>query len=335
MKHYLITTPDGIDAISFTESETPKPGPNQVLVKIHANSLNFRDLIIPMGGYPRNDTLPMIPLSDGAGEVVEVGSEVTEFKTGDRVMGNFFQNWIKGELKDAEVGSALGGSINGTLAEYAVFNADATLRVPEHLSYLEAATLPCAAVTAWNALQSANLKAGDTVLLLGTGGVSIFGLQLAKAQGANVIITSSSDEKLEKAKSLGADHLINYRQTPEWSEKVMEITDGHGVDNVLEVGGEATLSHSIASTRIGGTISLIGIVTGLEMELSNLLFLRNQTMRGILVGSTEMFQAMNKAIIQNKIRPVISSTFGFDEAKDALGHLAGASHVGKVVIAHS
>lgn len=332
MKHYFITSTDGIDAMQLLERDVPTPKPHQVLVKIHANALNYRDLLITQGGYLRSDKRPIIPVSDGAGEVVAMGTEVTNFAVGDRVAGNFFQAWNTGDLPDAAIDTALGGAIDGTLAEYVTLDADATVLLPDHLSYEEGATLPCAAVTAWHALQAAQLKAGDTVLLLGTGGVSLFGLQFAKAQGAEVIITSSSDEKLEKAKALGADHVINYQQHPEWSAQVMEITNGRGVNNVLEIGGAATLQQSIASAGLYGTISLIGLVTGFEMQMNLMLALRMQKIQGIYVGSTEMFRAMNRAIAQHNIKPVIDKVFTFDEAKAAYHHLAQAGHMGKVVI---
>lgn len=334
MKQYLITSADGIDAMELREVDTPKPKSDEILVKIRANSLNYRDLIITMGGYPRSDTCPVVPVSDGAGQVVEVGSDVTGFAVGDRVLGNFFQEWHNGELKDEQAGSTLGGGIDGTLAEYVTYKAAGAVHIPDHLNYEEAATLPCAAVTAWHALQKANLKAGDKVLLLGTGGVSMFGLQFAKAQGAHVIITSSSDEKLAKAKSLGADELINYKQHPEWSEQVMTLTNGQGVDTVLEIGGATTLLQSMASTRMGGTISLIGLVTGADMQMNLLPALRMQTIYGINVGSTQIFKDMNRAISQHKIKPVIDRSFAFAEAIAAYHHLQSATHIGKVVITH-
>ena len=334
MKQYLITSADGIDAIERNEADKPKPKPDEILVKLRANSLNYRDLVIPVGGYLRNDKCPVVPLSDGAGDVVEIGSDVTDFSVGDRVAGNFFQDWTKGTLIDKEIDSSLGGGIDGTLAEYVTFKQKAAVHIPDHLNYEEAATLPCAALTAWHALQKGNLKAGDKVLLLGTGGVSMFGLQFAKAQGAHVIITSSSDEKLAKAKALGADEGINYKTHPEWSEKVMELTNGHGVDNVLEIGGETTLLHSFSSTRVGGTISLIGLRSGTDLPMNLVPALRLQTIQGIYVGSTEMFKEMNKAISQHKIKPVIDRSFALDEAKAAYHHLQSANHIGKVVITH-
>ncbi len=334
MKAYQVISPDGIEAIERIERAEPEIQPDEILVRIKATSLNYRDLMVTQGGYIHNDVRPIIPLSDGSGEVVEVGRSVTKFKVGDRVAGNFFQEWRDGKLTDKTLGSALGGAIDGTLAEYAVFRAHGAVHIPEHLSHEEASTLPCAALTAWHALQAGKIKAGDTILFLGTGGVSIFGLQFAKAHGAEIIITSSSDEKLEKARELGADHIINYRKHSEWSKQVLKITDGRGVDNVLEVGGAGTLEQSIASTGLHGTISLIGLVAGAEMQITLAPALKMQNIQGIYVGSTAMFEAMNRAIALHQIKPVIDKKFAFDDAKSAYHHLEGATHVGKVAIIH-
>jgi NADPH:quinone reductase-like Zn-dependent oxidoreductase len=334
MRAYQVQTPDGLEDIKLVELAEPEIAADEILVKMKACSLNFRDLLIPQGGYARNDIRPIIPVSDGAGEVVAVGGSVATHKVGDRVVGNFFQEWIEGPMGMAGLHSALGGSINGVLADYFVLKANAALPIPEQLSYEEAATLPCAAVTAWHALVSiGNLKAGETVLLLGTGGVSIFGLQLAKALGANVIITSSSDEKLEVTRSMGADHTINYREHPDWENEVLKITDGNGVDNVLEVGGVGTFEKSIASAKVNGTVSMIGLLTGFDGPAFNLSVIFNLLhIHGIYVGSVEMFKAMNKIIFDHKIQPVIDKTFAFSDALDAYRHLAAAKHFGKVVI---
>ncbi len=334
MRAYQVQTPDGIEAIKQVELPEPEIAADEILVKMKACSLNFRDLLIPAGGYVRNDVRPIIPLSDGAGEVVAVGSDVSSFKTGDRAVGNFFQDWVSGQIGLDGLHSAMGGSINGTLADYFVLKAHAALPIPEQLSYEEAATLPCAAVTAWHALVPlGNLKAGETILLLGTGGVSIFGLQLGKALGANVIITSSSEEKLERVRKLGADHTVNYSEHPNWDEKVMEITDGQGVDNVLEVGGVGTFEKSIASAKVYGIISMIGLLTGFEGPAFNLTVLFNLLrVHGIYVGSVEMFEAMNKVILGNKVKPVVDITFPYSDALDAYRHMAAARHFGKVVI---
>jgi len=334
LRTYQIQTPDGIDAIKQIELSRPILAADEVLVKMKACSLNYRDLLIPLGGYVRNDVRPITPLSDGAGEVIAIGSDVTTVKAGDRVMGNFFQDWVSGPMNTAGLHSALGGAINGTLSDYFVLKAHGTVSIPEHLSYEEAATLPCAAVTAWHALVSlGNLKAGETVLLLGTGGVSIIGLQLAKAIGAKVIITSSSDEKLERARTMGADHLINYRKTPEWEQEVLAITGGKGVDNVLEVGGVGTFEKSIASTKVNGIVSMIGLLTGAEGAAFNLSVVFNLLkVHGIYVGSVDMFNTMNEFIAKHSIKPVVDKVFSFSNAQQAYHYLAEAKHFGKVVI---
>ena len=334
MRAYRVHTADGIDAIQQEELDIPSLGDNEILVKMKACSLNYRDLLITMGGYVRNDVRPITPLSDGAGEIVSIGKSVSKFSLGDRVIGNFFQHWVNGEVDDKGLNSALGGAIDGVLADYFILQEDCTVKIPEYLSYAEAATLPCAATTAWHALVSVGeLKADDTVLLLGTGGVSIFGLQFAKAMGANVIITSSSDEKLALAKEMGADHTINYKAHPDWEEQVMEITQGRGVDNVLEVGGAGTIEKSIASTRVNGTISMIGILSGLENPAVNLSVLFNLLrIQGIYVGSTEMLESLLKLMSEHQIRPHIDKRFAFSEAKQALQYVAAAQHFGKVVI---
>jgi NADPH:quinone reductase-like Zn-dependent oxidoreductase len=306
------------------------------MLKVHANSLNYRDHFIVKGGYPRNDKRPLIPLSDGAGEVVEIGEGVSRFKPGDRVAAIFFQEWISGDPTEAGLKSALGGGYDGMLAEYVVLNENGLVSIPVGMEYTEAATLPCAAVTAWQALVTlGNLKAGDTVLLQGTGGVSIFALQFAKIHGARVIITSSSDEKLERARAIGADFTINYKQSPEWEKEVLRLTDGKGVDHVIEVGGPGTLDKSMLCTKINGTVSLIGVLTGFQGSISTALAILNQLrLQGIDVGSRDMFEAMNWAIEANQLRPVIDRSFVFEEALDAFRYFQSAKHFGKVVITH-
>jgi len=334
MKAYQVQSSDGFKDIKQIEIEKPELAADEILVRMKACSLNYRDLLIPLGGYPRNEMCPVIPLSDGAGEIIATGSSVKQMKPGQRVMGNFFQNWVDGPVGEEGLCSALGGGINGTLAEYFVLKEHGTIVIPDYLSYEEAATLPCAAVTAWHALISlGNIKQGDTILLLGTGGVSIFGLQIAKAHGANVIITSSSNEKLQRAKEMGADHIINYVEKPDWEQEVMSITNGQGADNVLEVGGPGTFEKSIASSKIYGTISLIGILSGLEGAAFNLgVALNLLKIHGIYVGSVEMFSDMIKCMEKYKIKPVIDRVFPFEKALDAYQHLYDAKHFGKVVI---
>jgi len=324
----------GVDALTIVDRPVPKPLYRQVLVKIAACSLNYRDLLIVRGGYraPVRDNL--IPLSDGAGEVVEVGPGVTRVKIGDKIAGCFFQRWPGGE-PDASLGaSALGGSLDGMLAEYAVLEEDGVVAIPQHLSLEEGATLPCAGVTAWYAIMHhAKLVTGQTVLLQGTGGVSIFGLQLAHAMGITTIITSSSDEKLARAKALGATFGINYKTTPEWDRAARELTGGRGVDHVLEVGGVATLTRSFNAIRPGGKISIIGSVSGGARELHpGLIFSRRANVQGISVGSMRDFEAMNAAIAANKVKPAIDRVFGFDDVKAAFNHMATGAHFGKIVV---
>lgn len=338
MKTYHITGPDGLDALKLVDVAEPEVGPFDVLVEMKAWSLNYRDLGMPRGGYIGNDKVkrnpPLVPLSDGAGEVVAVGAAVSRFQVGDRVAGCFFQKWLGGDLTAEQIGSALGGAIDGVLAERVAFHEDGLVSVPEAFSFSQAATLPCAAVTAWQALTLGGLNAGETVLLLGTGGVSIFALQFAKAFGARVIITSSSDEKLDRAKQLGADETVNYRQHGDWEKEVLRFTGGIGVDNVIEVGGAGTFEKSLAAARVSGRVSLIGVLSGQpENNPSPMAALfKRLTVQGIYVGSRDMFEAMNRAIEFNRLEPVIDQTFGFNEVRAAYETMHSAAHFGKIVI---
>jgi NADPH:quinone reductase-like Zn-dependent oxidoreductase len=327
----------GIDALVEVEGPDPKPAYRQILVKVKACSLNFRDLAIARGSYRMPVRENVIPLSDGAGEVVEIGPGVTKFKVGDRVAGNFFQRWSGGEPAADVHKSALGGGIDGMLADYAVLEEDGAVTTPPHLSLEEGATLPCAAVTVWNAMmEHAKLKTGDTLLLQGTGGVSIFGLQFARAMGIRAIITSSSDEKLERATALGAALGVNYKTTPDWERAAMEFTGGVGVDHVVEVGGAATLTRSFGAIRVGGRLTMIGGLSGGATELNpSLIFARRANVQGISVGSTQMFEAMNRAIEFNALKPVIDKVFAFNDAPAAYRHMAAGAHFGKIVIAVS
>jgi NADPH:quinone reductase-like Zn-dependent oxidoreductase len=275
-----------------------------------------------------------VPLSDGAGEVVEVGSGVTRVKAGDKVAGNFFQRWPGGEPPPDVQAGALGGSVDGMLCEYALLEEEGVVKIPAHLSLEEGACLPCAGVTVWHAMmEHAKLASGQAVLLQGTGGVSIFGLQLAHAAGAQIIITSSSDDKLTRAKKLGAHRGINYKTTPDWEKAAMEFTGGRGVDHVVEVGGAGTLARSFAAIRVGGKISMIGGLSGPATELNpGLILARRANVQGISVGSTQMFEAMNRAIAANAIKPVIDKVFGFDDVQAAYKHMASGAHFGKIVI---
>ncbi len=334
MKVYELQSNAGIDALKLVERPEPKPQAGQILVRVHATSLNYRDLIVATGTYNPTQKYPLIPMSDGAGEVVAVGEGVTRVKVGDRVAGIFFQDWIYGQLTRQKMKSDLGSGIDGMLAEYVVLHQDGVVILPDHLSYEEGATLPCAAVTAWHALVTkGNISANDTVLLLGTGGVSIFALQFAKIHGARVIITSSSEEKLARARELGADETVNYKMTPDWEKQVYELSDRTGVDHVVEVGGTGTLPKSLQAVRIGGRVSLIGVLSGRGEEVDPLpILFKSLTVQGIYVGSREIFEAMNQTIAQHQIKPIVDKVFGFNEAQEAYRYLQSGSHFGKVVI---
>ena len=332
MRAWQIVSPNGIDALDLSERRSPDPGPGEVKVRIRASSINYRDLGTVRDPVSRKLPYPRIPNSDGAGEIVAVGPGVTGLSKGMRVASTFFQRWDDGQCSADAMASALGGALDGVLAEEVVLRADGVVPIPDHLSLEEAATLPCAALTAWNALaEAARVKAGDTVLLLGTGGVSIFGLQFAKLMGARPIIISSSDAKLERAKALGAAHTINYRTTPDWDRAVLDLTNGVGVDATVEVGGAGTLPKSINATRIAGTISLIGVLAGGQIDPAQFMR-RSIKMQGIYVGSRRMFQDMNRAISIAGLKPVIDQTFPFEKAKDAYHTMQAAGHFGKIVI---
>lgn len=332
MKYYAIESEYGIEKLRVLECDVPKPGFGQVLVKMRAAALNYRDLLVISGRYP-NLSLPMVPFSDGAGEVTEIGEGVSLWKPGDRVAGIFFQKWLAGKLDEVKANSALGGAVNGVLAEFVAFDEEGLVAVPGHLSYEEAATLPCAAVTAWNALTSGGLTCGQSVLTLGSGGVSTFALQLARAAGARIIATSSNDRKLEQLIKLGASDGINYRAVPDWENRVVELTDGVGVDLVVEVGGQGTFAKSLKAVRFGGHISLVGVLSGPSGEANPTAAIRkNVRMQGIYVGSREMFEAMNRVLVLHRIKPVIDRVFPFASVKEALNHMKSGAHLGKVVV---
>ena len=324
------------NVLALAERAAPKAGAGEVVIRMRAASLNYRDIMVSRGQYGPPARVPLIPLSDGAGEVVEVGAGASRFKVGDRVAGAFMPGWVEGDFSAEKAASALGaGSVDGVLAELVALPESGVVRVPEHLSFEEAATLPCAAVTAWFALfMGGGLKAGETVLLQGTGGVSLFALQFAKSVGARVILTSSSDDKLARARELGADETINYRALPDWDERVWELTGGRGVDYVVEVGGPDTLNKSLRAVRHGGQISLMGVLTGTSGEVNIAAILGKQArVQGVYVGSVAMFEDMNRAITQNTLRPVVDRVFPFEEAREAFKYLESAQHLGKVVIA--
>ncbi len=333
MKAWTIQDRFGVDALTLIDRDEPQPAARQVLIRVRAVSLNYRDLMVTKGAYNPRQRLPLVPCSDGAGEVVAVGSEVKDFKAGDRVMSCFFQNWIDGEMSDAQARTSLGSPGDGMLREYAVLEESGVIHTPAHLTDEEAACLPCAGLTAWNALVEAHhTKAGDTVLVQGTGGVSIFALQFARMMGAKVIATSSRDDKLERVREMGAGETINYKTTSEWGKSVRELTMGKGVDAIVEVGGAGTLAQSFTGIRRGGTIALIGVLTGAGEVDPRAILMNAIRLQGIYVGSRRMFEDMNRAISLHKMRPVIDRVFPMTEAREALQHMESGNHFGKIVI---
>ena len=333
MNAWQITSDGGIDALSAATLPTVQPGHGEILVRVRAVSLNYRDLLHVLG-YADQDRWPLVPCSDGAGDVVAVGSGVTRFAVGDKVAGTFFQRWNSGGVSPAVMESALGGRQQGMLAEHVVLSEEGAVAIPTGWTYAQASTLPCAALTAWHALVSkGRVRAGETVLVLGTGGVSLFALQIAKMHGARVILTSSSDEKLSRARAMGADETINYRQFPDWEQRVLELTGGHGVDHVVEVGGAGTFEKSCAAARFGGNVWLIGVLTGFAATVNPITVLfKSLCVQGIYVGSREMFEAMNAAFSTNGLVPVIDREFDFASAREAFRCMQDAGHFGKIVI---
>jgi NADPH:quinone reductase-like Zn-dependent oxidoreductase len=334
MKAYQLVLEKETPRLTLVDLPDPTPSAGEVVVRVRATSLNFRDLMIFQGNYARGANYPVIPLSDGAGDVVAVGEGVTRWKPGDRVAATFFQEWKSGPAPPETAGSALGGARDGMLAERVTLNEAGLVAVPDHLSYEEAATLPCAALTAWQALVfRGRVHAGQTVLLLGTGGVSIFGLQFAKMHGARVIITSGSDEKLARARELGADFGINYRQTPDWEKEVLRLTGGAGVQQALEVGGAETFAKSLKCLALNGNVHVVGGVSGFNVEAPlGLMIGKLAEVHGIFVGSREMFEDMNRAIGLRQMQPQIDRVFPFEEALNAYAYLESGAHFGKVVI---
>lgn len=337
MRALNVQAPWGLDAIKVVDLPDPKPGPGQVLVRMRAVSLNYRDLLMINGMYGRgaaSTTDVITPFSDGCGVVEAVGEGVTRFKAGDRVATLFFQNWISGPPKLEGLMSALGFPIPGAGAELQTFSEHGLSKVPEFLSDLEVATLPCAALTAWRGLfVDARLEPGDTVVLQGTGGVSIFGLQFAHAAGLRTLITSSSDEKLERARELGADHVVNYKTTPAWSGPVREVTQGRGADFIMEVGGGGTIQESMKAIRIAGHIAIIGVVAGAGEPFNPAALIGNSAkLQGLSVGSRDMFEAMCRMIDLKKIFPVVDKVFPFTEARAAFSAMAAGEHFGKIVL---
>jgi len=336
MKAYVVSNSTGqSDLWQQKELRDPEAGSGEVLIRVKATSLNYRDLMVARNKYGSPTAGQLIPLSDGAGEVVTVGQGVSKWKAGDRVAGSFFRDWKSGSPRADHQAAALGGSASGMLAQYVVLPAHGVVRIPEHLSFEEAASLPCAGLTAWNALMESGprLMPGSSILTLGTGGVSIFALQFAKAAGLEVFSTTSNEEKGKRLLSLGAREVVNYRAHPEWEKEILSLTGNQGVDHVIEVGGAGTLPKSMTAVRYGGTISLIGVLTGTEAQVNPLPVLQKSArLQGIYVGSVAMFESMNATIEKLEIHPVIDQMFAFAEANAALKRLESAGHFGKIVI---
>ncbi|MGN7919028.1 zinc-dependent alcohol dehydrogenase family protein [Lysobacter sp. 22409] len=334
MKAYRIDSGAGIGALQQFERASAPLGAGQVRVRVRAVSLNFRDLMIAKGTYLSEPVAPFVPASDAVGEIVEVGADSRLWKVGDRVATSFFPHWLQGAPTPYATRDAFGAVVDGVLAEEIVVSEQSVFAVPAHLDDAQAATLTCAGVTAWNAMfVEAKLQPGASVLLLGTGGVSIWGLQLAKAAGLQAIVTSSSDEKLVRAKALGADATVNYRTTPEWQDEVRALTGGRGVDAVLEVGGKGTLQRSIDAAAMGGTIAVIGGVSGFAGEFDPFALITGaKRLSGIYVGSRGMAEDLSRFVGVNRIVPVVDRVFGFDQARQAYDYLDGGAHFGKVVI---
>jgi len=325
----------GVERLGFAERPEPVPGPGEVLVRIRAVTLNFRDLLLVQGSYNPKQALPVIPASDAAGEVAAIGPGVTRVKPGDRVLNAFLPSWIAGPPRAAKMSGGLGGPNDGVLAEYRLFHESALIRTPDTLSDAEAAALPCAGITAWSALITlGRTRPGDVVLVQGTGGVALFALQFAKLAGATVILTSSSDEKLERARALGADHGINYRTEPQWGKAAIALAGPDRIDHVVELGGADTLEQSIRAVRIGGMISLIGVLGGPKPALNlPLVVMRQVRLQGVTVGSREDTEDMIRGIEAAGIRPVLDDRrFSFAEAPQAFAHMQSGGHFGKIAI---
>jgi len=336
MKLYRLQSFNGFDGLTLQEGDISSPGPREVLIQVQATSLNYRDIAIARGEYGgAQPKLGIIPLSDGAGNITAIGNEVAGFAVGDRVTAIFRQNWLGGPMPLRAVHGDLGGSRDGMLAQAVVLNEESIVKFPPHLSYSEAATLPCAAVTAWHAFHAgtASLAPGQTVLVLGSGGVAIFALQFAKRLGANVVAITSSEAKVDMLCSLGADVVINYAHKPDWQQQVLSMTNGIGVDRVIETGGAGTLERSLMSTAAHGRVILIGVLSGPARIDPAPILLKRIELIGISTGSRDMFEQMNRAIGQWQLHPVINHTFDFEDAKSAYDYLAGGNHIGKVIIA--
>ncbi len=327
----------GMDNLKLSQRPDPVAGPGQVLVRMKASSLNYRDLVVPERGYGSfTGTLPLIPISDGMGVVCDVGAGVRRVAVGDRVCPTYFQNWTGGEPDLERLTQSLGGPIDGTMADIMCLSEQGLVKVPDYLSDVEAATLPCAALTAWSALSTLNsIKAGDRVLIQGCGGVALFALQFARLLGAHVTVITSSEERMQRVRQLGADAVINYRTVPEWAKATRDITLGRGYDLIVELGGEKTLPQSLRCIRPGGTLAMIGILSGTSMATSlGLIITRQVRLQGITVGHRDGFEAMLRAMDQHKVKPIVDRSFAFDELKEAMAYLKSGAQFGKVCIAH-
>ena len=337
MRVFQIEGEWGMDHLKLSTRPEPKAGPGQVVVKMSASSLNYRDLVVPNRGYgSHSGSLPLIPISDGAGVVAEVGPGVRRVAVGDRVCPAYFQRWVSGEPDLERLTQSLGGPIDGTMTDYMCLSEEGVSKVPAHLSDVEAATLPCAALTAWSALVTgSNTRPGDRVLVQGCGGVALFAVAFAKMLGAHVTVITSSDERIQRVTQLGADATINYRATPEWAKATRDITGGRGYDLILELGGEKTLPQSLRCIRPGGTVAMIGILSGSAMATSlGLIITRQVRLQGVTVGHRDGFEAMLRAIEQHRLKPVVDRVFAFGDLKQAMSHLQSGAQFGKVCVAH-
>jgi NADPH:quinone reductase-like Zn-dependent oxidoreductase len=334
MRAYEIQGSFGLENLVQVERPDPEPGYGQIVLKMKSASLNYRDLLVVRGHYNPRQPLPLIPCSDGVGEVVAVGDGVSRVAVGDRVATIFSQTWLAGPPDAERLRGTVGSPVDGTLCQRMALDAEAVVRVPDHLTDAEAASLPCAGVTAWSALaELGSVDAGDVVLVQGTGGVSIFALQFSQVLGARVIITSSSDAKLERARAMGAWQTINYKDDPNWGKTVRRLTDGRGADHIVEVGGAGTLEQSLRAVRIGGTVSVIGVLAGAASEINIIpILMQSIRLQGILVGSRDGFERMNRAIESHRIRPVVDRVFPFSETLDAFSHMVSGQHFGKICI---
>jgi len=329
------TLGDGIEALNLNELPLPEIKTGEILVKMIAASLNYRDLLVVKGVESRKPLSPRIPVSDGVGEVVAVSESVSRWKVGDLVAGIFLPKWLDGELTAEKYVLPLGGAVaDGVLAEYVVFDQNSVVKIPNNLTPTEAATLPAAALTVWHAVsRRSQVQRGESVLILGTGGVSLFATQFVHALGGQPFITSSSDEKLEKAKELGASATINYKKFPDWDKQVLELTNGKGVDHVIEVVGGENLNRSLNAVKLSGTISFIGLIAGLSAPINTYQFVtKNVRIHGIETGSREMFDEMNQFIELHQVKPVIDKVFDYDETREALKYLESGVHFGKIVV---